>query len=125
MDFIGISLVTDDVPALTEFYSRVTGLKFVGDAVHAEARLGGVSFSIYSRAASGDQLGWDLPAGTLGGTVTLMFRVDDVDAEYLRLKAFVPRLLNEPETRPWGARSFQFLDPDGNIVGLVTPPSDR
>ena len=37
MDFIGISLVTDDVPALTEFYRRVTGFAFVGDAVHSRS----------------------------------------------------------------------------------------
>lgn len=27
-----------------------------------------------------------------------------------------------PVTRPWGARSFQIRDPEGNVVGFVRPP---
>ncbi len=46
------------------------------------------------------------------------FNVPDVDAEYKRLLLLGAEMLNEPTTHPWGARSFQFKDPDGNIVNF-------
>jgi catechol 2,3-dioxygenase-like lactoylglutathione lyase family enzyme len=45
-----------------------------------------------------------------------MFEVEDVDAEYERLKALDVEFVMLPTTHPWGARSFWFRDPDGNIV---------
>ena len=48
------------------------------------------------------------------------FNVDDVDAEYKRLLPLVAEMLNEPTSHPWGARSFQIKDPDGNILNLRT-----
>jgi predicted enzyme related to lactoylglutathione lyase len=41
----------------------------------------------------------------------------DVDATAERIKGAGGKLLNEPEDRPWGARMFQFKDPDGFFEG--------
>jgi len=38
-----------------------------------------------------------------------------------RIKAAGGLLLSEPEDRPWGARMFQFKDPDGFKLGVSTP----
>jgi len=38
-----------------------------------------------------------------------------------RIKAAGSALLSEPADRPWGARMFQFLDPDGFKLGVSTP----
>ena len=46
------------------------------------------------------------------------FNVDDVDAEYKRLLSQGAQMLNKPTTHPRGARSFQFKDPDGNILNF-------
>ncbi len=51
-----------------------------------------------------------------------MFRVDDVDKEFDRLKKIIKEFMTIPTTYPWGARSLQFRDPDGNIIDFVTPP---
>ena len=45
-----------------------------------------------------------------------MFEMEDVDAEYERLKALDVEFVMLPTTHPWGARSFWFRDPDGNVV---------
>lgn len=56
-------------------------------------------------------------------TVIIEFLVEDVDAEWERLTAhnLDSDLVNEPVTQPWGNRSVQFRDPDGNLINLFTP----
>ena len=53
------------------------------------------------------------------------FIVDDVDAEYDRLREQVVDIVTEPTTMPWGNRALLFRDPDGNLVNLFTPVSDE
>jgi len=49
------------------------------------------------------------------------FIVDDVDAEWERLRGHIPDAVTEPTTMPWGNRALLFRDPDGNLVNLFTP----
>jgi uncharacterized glyoxalase superfamily protein PhnB len=56
-------------------------------------------------------------------TAILEFQVDDVDAEFERLKAQVDVVL-EPKTMPWGNRAAQFRDPEGSLVSIYTPVTD-
>jgi uncharacterized glyoxalase superfamily protein PhnB len=56
-------------------------------------------------------------------TAILEFQVDDVDAEFARLKAQVDVVLN-PKTMPWGNRAAQFRDPEGSLVSIYTPVTD-
>jgi uncharacterized glyoxalase superfamily protein PhnB len=56
-------------------------------------------------------------------TAILEFQVDDVDAEFARLKAEVQVVL-EPKTMPWGNRAAQFRDPEGSLVSIYTPMTD-
>jgi uncharacterized glyoxalase superfamily protein PhnB len=53
-------------------------------------------------------------------TAYLEFQVDDIDAEFARLKEKVD-LVHEPKTMPWGNRTFQFRDPEGTAVSLYMP----
>ena len=56
-------------------------------------------------------------------TAILEFQVDDVDAEFARLKAEVDVVL-ESKTMPWGNRAAQFRDPEGSLVSMYTPVTD-
>ncbi|CAK4868617.1 unnamed protein product [Aphanomyces euteiches] len=58
-------------------------------------------------------------------TVIIEFRVDDVEAEYARLKLFVDDWVQEPTTMPWGNRSVLFRDPDGNLINLFEPVTEE
>lgn len=51
----------------------------------------------------------------------LEFLVDDVDAEYERLRALGVDIPALPVTYPWGWRAFGFRDPDGNNIDFVQP----
>jgi len=50
----------------------------------------------------------------------LVFVVDDVDAEYVRLEAEGVEFTTAIETEPWGERYFQVSDPNGIVIQLVT-----
>ncbi|MFB9237348.1 VOC family protein [Plantactinospora siamensis] len=47
------------------------------------------------------------------------FVVDDIDAEYDRIRAEGVEITTPIETEPWGERYFQVTDPNGVILQLV------
>ena len=56
-------------------------------------------------------------------TACLEFQVEDVDADYARLKDRVS-LVHELKMMPWGNRTFQFRDPEGTAVSLYMPATE-
>ncbi len=46
----------------------------------------------------------------------IVFTVDNVDAEYDKLKKLGVNIIEPPITRPWGARNMHFCDPYGNHI---------
>ena len=115
MKFVGICLVTNNVPVLVDFYTKVLGVQSEGDDVHAVLSTEGAGIAIFSTEAM-ESMAPRSTQGAGGGGFTTMFEVEDVDAEYERLKALSVDFVMVPTTHPWGARSFWFRDPDGNIV---------
>jgi catechol 2,3-dioxygenase-like lactoylglutathione lyase family enzyme len=57
-------------------------------------------------------------AGPAGPGLLLAFVVDDIEAEWERLRDAVP-VATPIETEPWGERYFQVLDPNGLVVQIV------
>lgn len=49
----------------------------------------------------------------------VVFVVDDIDAEYARVRAEGVPITTPLETEPWGERFFQLTDPNGVILQLV------
>jgi catechol 2,3-dioxygenase-like lactoylglutathione lyase family enzyme len=115
MKLVGICLITKDVPALADFYGKVLGVEAEGDDVHAELNTGGAGIAIFSTEGM-ESMAPRSMQGAGCGSFTTMFEVEDVDAEYERLKALDVEFVMLPTTHPWGARPFWFRDPDGNIV---------
>lgn len=66
-------------------------------------------------------------AGAAGMGTLVVFVVDDVDAEWERLRGVAP-VATPIETEPWGERFFQILDPNGIVYQLVQwveqPPAE-
>jgi predicted enzyme related to lactoylglutathione lyase len=107
------------------FYEMVTGAAAVwGNELFAE-----VPTPIGTLAIGSDKtvplfgLGSAEPAANR--TAILEFIVDDVDAEYDRLRERLSEVVTEPTTMPWGNRALLFRDPDGNLVNLFTPVTDE
>jgi len=120
MDFTSIRVITDDLEPMIQFYEQLTGHSAVRPApVFAELRL--PSSTIAFGHAQTAQLFKNGAHPADNHSVIIEFIVDDVDAEYERLKTFVREWVLEPTTMPWGNRSMLFRDPDGNLVNLFTP----
>jgi catechol 2,3-dioxygenase-like lactoylglutathione lyase family enzyme len=115
MEFVGICLITKDVPSLADFYARVLKIDAEGDDTHVELNTQGAKIAIFSVAGM-ESLAPRSMKGAGNGSFTIGVEVQDVDREFERLKAMGVEFVKLPTTHPWGARSFWFRDPDGNIV---------
>jgi uncharacterized glyoxalase superfamily protein PhnB len=123
MKFASTRLVAADIKAMVGFYEMVTGqtaewlAPVFAEIVTPSATLaiGSVETVAFFREGSAE------PAANR--TAIIEFRVDDVDAEFARLKDKV-EVVQEPTVMPWGNRATQFRDPEGTLVGMFTPVTD-
>lgn len=122
MELIGICLITKDVPTLASFYSRVLGVEAEGSDAHMELKTKGAGIAIFSVEGM-ESMAPGSMKNVGHGSIAVMLKVKDVDAEYERLKELNVDFVKIPETHPWGSRSFWFRDPDGNIVDFVCVPN--
>lgn len=123
MNFASIRIITDDVDKLAAFYELVTGITPARPApVFAEFRTETGVVAIGSTATVA-MLGESAPRPGSNNSVIIEFQVDDVDAEFARLRESLDEVVLEPTTMPWGNRSVLFRDPDGNVVNLFSRPS--
>ncbi|OIN81654.1 VOC family protein [Mycobacterium malmoense] len=125
MKFVSTRIITADVSRLVAFYEMVTETTAVwGNELFAE-----IPTPVGTLAVGSDKtvplfgLGSAEPAANR--TAILEFIVDDVDAEYERLRGSIGEVVTEPTTMPWGNRALLFRDPDGNLVNLFTPVTDE
>jgi len=122
MQFASIRIITDDVERLARFYERVIGrsAERTGD-VFAQFPAAGLALAIGStRTVAMLEPGSAAPASNR--SVIVEFLVDDVDAEYERLRTELDEVVLEPTTMPWGNCSLLIRDPDGNLVNLFSRP---
>jgi predicted enzyme related to lactoylglutathione lyase len=124
MKFVSTRLITADVTRLVAFYEKVTG---------TVAEWGNELFAEIPTPAGTLAIGSDKTVPLFGAgsaepganrSAIVEFLVDDVDAEYERLRAHVGEIVTAPTTMPWGNRALLFRDPDGNLVNLFTPVTD-
>lgn len=115
-----VSLNVDDVAASADFARTHFGFT---EQMAAE---GFVSLAHPSAGVNVIFLATGLPtfkpaqiAGSAGPGLLLVFVVDDVDAEYGRLRDGGAQVVTPPETEPWGERFCQFADPNGLIWQIV------
>jgi catechol 2,3-dioxygenase-like lactoylglutathione lyase family enzyme len=69
--------------------------------------------------ADGDALQELLIKGVLPMTI---FRTDDLDATFEKVRASGAEVLQEPIDQPWGPRDCAFRDPSGNMVRISQAP---
>ena len=123
MKFASTRLVAADIRALVGFYETVTGQTAEWLApVFAEIVTPGATLAIGSvETVALFQAGSAEPGANR--TAIIEFQVDDVDADFARLKDDV-EVVHAPKMMPWGNRAAQFRDPEGTLVGLYTPVTD-
>ena len=55
---------------------------------------------------------------TSGSLQAAIFRSDDLDATFEKVRASGAEVLQEPMSQPWGVRDCAFRDPSGNLVRI-------
>ena len=119
IQFTDVCFVTNDVLRIRAFYESVFGGKAEGDEWHSTLRIGGLHMVFLLENNSDFFYEYtDNASNTI-----LSFDVDDADTEYKRLLSLGVKPHKEPTTHPWGARSFQIKDPDGNILNFRNRPN--
>jgi catechol 2,3-dioxygenase-like lactoylglutathione lyase family enzyme len=66
--------------------------------------------------AEGDAL---LALVTQGSLQAAIFRAEDLDTTFEKVRASGAEVLQEPASQPWGARDCAFRDPSGNLVRIA------
>ena len=123
MKFASIRLIAADIEAMVDFYEMVTGQSAewlapaFAEIVTPSATLAIGSMETVALFEVGSA------EARANRTAIIEFMVDDVDADYARLKDRV-EIIHAPKVMPWGNRSVQFRDPEGTAVALFTPVTD-
>jgi uncharacterized glyoxalase superfamily protein PhnB len=121
---LGCSLTCKDLEASLRFYRDAIGFavaeRFEHEGKVVAAVVAAGNCRIVLNQDDG-KLGWDRIKGQGFYLQINVPGAADVDATAARIKAAGGALLSEPEDRPWGARMFQFKDPDGFKLGVSTP----
>ncbi len=113
MRFSLVTLFVEDPVAIVDWYTRHLGVTVV-ERTERFVRLADstgrpcVAFHIGEPVGRADQ-------------VQLHFEVDDVDAEYERLRDARLEFDEGPTDKPWGWRVASLRDPAGHTVELVKP----
>ncbi|MDR1704022.1 MAG: VOC family protein [Clostridiales bacterium] len=114
MQLIGFYLLSKNIPAMVDFYTKVLRAEATGEGNHIVINLPGGKggFPIWDNGEVSD---------VINERAVLWFSVDNVDDEYNILLNMNARILEPPANTPWGARAMVFCDPDGNRVSFITP----
>ena len=107
-------LPADDLGIAKEFYVAKLGFR-VAFEVSDDGKSG-----ILGLTRGGIQLTVDSPMSGHGRNVCVSLEVDDADAYF---NEWSPRVnvLRPPKNEPWGARTFDLLDPFGNTLFVMGP----
>lgn len=125
MKFASIRIITADIQPLIAFYEKITGFSVVQYTEDfAELRTPTIVLAIGSTRTLQLFGGAHLATPASNRSVILEFQVDDVDAEFNKLKEYLgENIVQIPTTMPWGNRSMLFRDTDGNLVNFFAPVS--
>jgi catechol 2,3-dioxygenase-like lactoylglutathione lyase family enzyme len=116
-------VLTRDIDRLGAFYRAVLQLEPRSRGAYLEFQTPPGILSLWSLAEFERVAGTTASEGPASGSVMLEFQVDDVDAEYTRLRNLdqvAIEFVMQPTTLPWGNRSIHFRDPDGTLVNFFS-----
>jgi catechol 2,3-dioxygenase-like lactoylglutathione lyase family enzyme len=122
-------ITVDDVDAGIAFYRDALGLELRGDVASDGFRWVTLGFAgqpgleiVLSEPGAGrspedgESLHRLLAKGSMPGP--LVFRTEDLDGVFERVRASGAEVLQEPKAQPWGPRDCAFRDPAGNLIRI-------
>ena len=120
-----ITILSDDVHSMKEFYRNVLGFDILEDlGRYVEFLNEGSRFAICSREVmynGTDHISFkELRSGQSFELAFPLDSPDEVDRVYEEIISKGATPIKEPEMMPWGRRTAFFSDPDGNIHELYS-----
>jgi catechol 2,3-dioxygenase-like lactoylglutathione lyase family enzyme len=119
-----IRIITDDLERLVGFYENVTGITADRPAPPFAELVSPVATLAIGHSQTVALFGEGSARAGANRSAIIEWQVDDVDAEFARLRPSVEDWVQEPTTMPWGNRSILFRDPDGNLVNFYAPATE-
>ncbi|MEU6893910.1 VOC family protein [Streptomyces sp. NPDC046557] len=126
-------ITVNDVDEALGFYRDALGLEVRNDVASGDHRwvtLGspaqpGLEIVISEPHAGRSQTDGDALQELLtkGVLPMVVFRSDDLDATFEKVRASGAEVLQEPIEQPWGPRDCAFRDPSGNLVRINQAPA--
>lgn len=107
-------LPADDLRVAREFYVDRLGFEVIFEATE-DGRTGLLGLS-----RGTIELTIDAPMDGHGRHACVSLRVDDADRYHAEWSAKTA-VLRPPHNEPWGARTFDLLDPAGNTIFVIGP----
>lgn len=103
-----VSLNTNDVVALANFYKQLLGIdNDSNDEIHQALICEETQLTIYNDGSH---------KNNNNQNISLAFTVEDIAAEYQKLLEMGVEIIEKPVQRPWGAANMSFYDLDRNII---------
>ena len=123
MNLVSIRIITANIVTLVEFYEKATGV----EAKWSTDDFAEIVTSSFTLAIGSTRtlafFGEGVAQPATNKSVIIEFLVENVDAEYERIKDLTDDIVQKPTTMPWGNRSLLFRDTDGNLINFFTPVS--
>ncbi|MBP2704238.1 VOC family protein [Microbispora sp. RL4-1S] len=126
-------ITVNDVDEALAFYRDALGLELRNDVASGEFRwvtLGsptqpGLELVLSEPHAGRSQADGDALQELLtkGVMPMIVFRTDDLDVTFEKVRASGAEVLQEPIDQPWGPRDCAFRDPSGNMVRISQQPA--
>ena len=105
-----VSLNTNDVIALANFYKQLFGIENGStDAIHQVLIDNETMLTIYNDGSM---------KNNSNQNISLAFTVENIEMAYQKLLKMGANIIEKPTIRPWGATNMSFHDPDGNVIYL-------
>ncbi|MBK1879259.1 VOC family protein [Pelagicoccus mobilis] len=114
-----LGLVTESLAVSRDFYVEKLGFKAVFDApcyAHLVRETDGAQIGLMASTSEAGQS--ELENGTQGKGLWITLYVEDVDAEFERLRSEGVVFREEPTDQPWGERTCVLADPNGVLIYL-------
>ncbi len=121
-------IAVHDLDAALEFYRDALGLEVRNDVaaggfrwVTVGAPRQAVDIVLSQPHGGRSQTEGDalLALVTQGSLQAAIFRSDDLDATFEKVRSSGAEVLQEPTAQPWGVRDCAFRDPSGNLVRIA------
>ena len=123
MNLVSLRIITANIVTLVEFYEKATGV----EAKWSTDDFAEIVTSSFTLAIGSTRtlafFGEGIAQPATNKSVIIEFLVENVDAEYERIKDLSIDIVQKPTTMPWGNRSLLFRDIDGNLINFFTPVS--